>query len=153
MKNRLIYSTNTELYHWSSASLRIRSLTYKIKVQKKKTYKNFYSQNDCDQYIWLCYICTQERPYMPSSFVLSSAECLSFYYFFLYRHSYCSFSLSLINAQINICVCVLFVSLHSESESAVLYDTLDSHLVDNKERKEREKRECIYRAYQYLLFA
>ncbi len=63
------------------------------------------------------------------------------------------FSLSLINAQINICVCVLLVSVHSENESAVLCYTLDSHLVYNGGRKRKRKREYIYRACQYLLFA
>ncbi len=100
--------------------------------------------------VMLC-IYTQERSYTLCSFVLSSAECLSFYYFSLYRHPTV---LSLINAQINICVCVLFISLHSESESAVLCSTLDSHLVESKERKrKRKKKECIYGDCQYLLFA
>jgi len=137
MKNRLIYSTNTELHHLSPASLKIRGYYVENKSKKKYMRSSTHKPIAINTYGCVMYIHKKNHIFETLSFSHQLNVC-RFIIFSL--PTPLLFSLSLINAQINICVCVLLVSVHSENESAVLCYTLDSHLVYNGGRKKKEKK-------------
>lgn len=136
-KNRLIYSTDTELHQWSSASL---NKGHCIEYKTEKNIRRFtHKIITINAYMYACVHKKDHIQVLSFSHQLDACRPIIF---FLCRHAII-LSLSLINEQINICVCVLFVSLHSESESAVLCCIFDSYLFDSEE-KEKEKKKNSY---------